>query len=307
MEEPMTNQYTLEEVLPWLVSQNIRVTLPFAPRTSYCSDKPTSKLLKAAILDTETTGTDYAKDKIIELGIVIVEYDQETGQVHKVLKTFNELEDPGIQIPAETIKVHGITNEIVVGKKINDGEVEQLLSDVSLIIAHNAAFDRAFVEARLPFTRSKAWACSFAQIPWRTEGFGTAGLEFLAYKCGFHFSGHRASVDCHALLEVLQSELPTSKVKALKLLLENAKRTDIKLSALNAAFDKKDLLKQASYRWDGERKVWYKSVSEDHLSDEIAWLRAEIYDGKPFKLAQENMNAFNRFSRQSGEPEIISY
>ena len=48
------------------------------------------------------------------------------------------------------------------------------------------------------------------------EGFGAASLDFFAYKFGFHFSGHRASVDCHALLEILQSELPSSGAKVLR-------------------------------------------------------------------------------------------
>jgi DNA polymerase-3 subunit epsilon len=307
MEEPMTNQYTLEEVLPWLVSQNIRVTLPFTPRTSYLSEKPTSKLLKAAILDTETTGIDSTTDKIIELGIVVVEYSPETGQVYRVLETFNELEDPGFAIPPETIKVHQITDDMVKGKKINDVQVETLLSDVSLIIAHNAKFDRAFVEARFPFTQNKAWACSYAQVPWKSEGFGAAGLEFLAYKSGFHFNGHRASVDCHALLEVLQCELPISRVKAFKLLLENARKADIKLAALDTSFDKKDQLKGRGYRWDGTSKIWYTLISEADLTTEVEWLKSEIYNAKSFKVTQEKMDGFNRFSSRPSSPEIVNY
>lgn len=89
-------------------------------------------------------------------------------------------------------------------KRINDAEVESLLADVSLVIAHNAGFDRVFVESRFPIFATKAWACSFKQIPWSEEGISSGKLEFLAYNCGFHFTGHRASTDCHALLEVLQ-------------------------------------------------------------------------------------------------------
>lgn len=303
----MSTQYQLEDVLSWLESQNIRTIMPFSPRTSYCNGAPSGPLLKAAIIDTETTGTDFTKDKIIELGIVLVEYDPQTGQVYQVLETFNALESPGMPIPPETIKVHGITDDMVAGQKIDDKAVEQLLSDVSFVIAHNAAFDRAFLEARMPFTRDKAWGCSLTQIPWRAEGFGAAGLEFLAYKSGFHFHGHRASIDCHALLEVLQTDLPISKIKPFKVLLDNAKKTDIKLSALNTGFDKKDLLKRASYRWDGERKVWYKSIAEENLASEVDWLRSAIYEGKPFTLNQEKMNAFNRFSQRVGATETIAF
>ena len=84
---------------------------------------------------------------------------------------------------------------MVEGKSINDDAVEALMADVSLVIAHNAFFDRGFMEARLPIFKRKSWACSYAQIPWKSEGMGSSSLEFLAYRFGFHYAGHRASVD----------------------------------------------------------------------------------------------------------------
>ena len=94
------------------------------------------------------------------------------------------LEDPGMPIPAESTKIHGITDDMVIGKKIIDADIETLLADVSLVIAHNATFDRGIVEARLPIFQEKAWGCSFAQIPWKNEGISSAALEFIAYRLG---------------------------------------------------------------------------------------------------------------------------
>jgi len=299
--------YNLNDVLTWLNSQDYRVTRPFTPRTSYSDALPPAKLLKAAILDTETTGINQLTDKIIELGIVIVEYSPDTGQVYRVLETFDGLEDPGMPIPPESTKIHNITDEMVNGKKINDEAVERLLSDVSLIIAHNATFDRGFVEARLPFFQKKAWACSYAQMPWKAEGFGSAGLEFLAYRFGFHFTGHRASVDCHALLEVLQSDMPVSGIKVFKMLLDKARTPDIKVWALNSPFETKDMLRERGYRWDGERKLWNKAVSNDELTLETDWLKAEVYNNRAFKIEQEKMDAYNRFSTRAGKTEIVNY
>ena len=299
--------YKLDEVMIWLKSQDINVTRPFTPREFYSSDSPPSKLLKAAILDTETTGTNQATDRIIELGIVIVEYCPESGQVYRVLETYNELEDPCIPIPPESTKIHGITDAMVQGKKIVDADVEKLMSDVPLVIAHNAFFDRGFVEARLPFFQKKAWACSYAQIPWKAEGIGSASLEFLAYKCGFHFSGHRASVDCHALLEVLQSDLPGSGTKVFKMLLDKARSPDIKVWAINAPFDNKDKLKERAYRWDGDRKTWYRTLASEDLAQETEWLRGEVYAKSSFKLEHEKMDAYNRFTMRRGISETINY
>jgi DNA polymerase-3 subunit epsilon len=210
-------------------------------------------------------------------------------------------------IPPESTKIHGITDDMVIGKKIIDAEVETLLADVSLVIAHNAAFDRGMVEARLPIFQEKAWGCSFAQVPWKNEGISSAALEFIAYRLGFHFSGHRASVDCHALLEVLQSNLPMSGVKAFKILLDAARTPNLKLWALVTPFETKDILRERGYRWDSERRTWHKTLSTDDLAKEVDWLRSEVYEHRSFQLKQETLDAYNRFSLRHGVSEIVNY
>lgn len=302
----MTNT-NLEEAINVLEANKYKITRPLVQRESYSDNQPPAKLVKAAIVDTETTGTNQAIDKIIELGIVIVEYCPDTGQVYRVLETFDELEYPDMLIPPESTKVHGITDEMVIGKKINDDTVDALMSDVSLVIAHNAFFDRGFMESRLPIFKKKAWACTYAQIPWRSEGIGSSSLEFLAYRFGFHYAGHRASIDCHALLEVLQSELPVSGIKIMKALLEKARLPEYKVWALNSSFDSKDKLKERGYRWDGERKLWSGLVTQADLPIEVDWLRAEVYGNKTFKLELEKIDAFNRFTIRRGTTELRDY
>lgn len=299
--------FELDEAIELLKANGYRVTRPFEPRTTYSDSTPPAKLLKAAILDTETTGTNQSTDKIIELGIVVIEYCPETGQAYRVLETFNELENPGIPIPPESTKIHNITDAMVEGKRIDDAAVQALISDVSIVIAHNADFDRGFVEARLPMFAKKAWACSLTQVPWKSEGMGSASLEFLAYRYGFHYEGHRASVDCHALLEVLQSNLPESGVKAMKALLANARGNEIKVWALNAPFDNKDKLKARGYRWEAERKTWNGFVPQAGLPQEVDWLREHIYQARPFKLELEKIDALHRFTSRRGTTETVSY
>jgi len=135
-------------------------------------------LLKGIVLDTETTGLNTAECKVIELGMILFEFNPETGQLHRVLKVFDELEDPGVPIPPETTAVHHITDDMVRGKRINDAEVNAMLRDASVVIAHNAAFDRPFVEQRWPAFENTHWACSIKDIDWRAEGLGSPKLGF---------------------------------------------------------------------------------------------------------------------------------
>lgn len=297
----------IRQVSDWLAQANYKVIRPLEIRSAYCDGPAPEKLITVAVLDTETTGISPARDKVIELGIVFVEICPLTGQAYRITQVFNELEDPGMPIPEESTKVHHITDEMVAGKRIDDAEVESLLASVSLIVAHNAGFDRVFVEQRFPIFASKPWACSFQQIPWSEEGFGSAKLEFLAYQCGFHYTGHRASTDCYALLEVLQQTLPVSNKKAMQVLLENARQPDVRVSALGSPFESKDLLRERGYRWNAEQRVWAKNVPSTRLDEEAAWLKTFVYQGKSFRLEHEKITAKNRFSNRPGPTEVLKY
>jgi len=302
--------HTLPETdvqLSELVKLGYRFTRPHIPRNSYSESTPPQNLVKAIVLDTETTGLDSKTEHIIELGMVLFEYCPESGQAYRVLDTFNELEDPETPIPPETAKIHNITDDMVRGKKIDDVAVQNFIAEASLIIAHNAKFDRSFVEARFPFLEQKAWACSVAQIPWVEEGLGSAKLEFLAYRYGFHYDGHRASNDCHALLELLQQKLPESGVMAMLKLQENAQAKELKVWALNSPFESKDALKQRGYRWNATRKTWSLNMADALLNQEVDWLKEMVYGGQPFQLELERMNALNRFSSRKSDAEIVKF
>lgn len=303
----MRDQLEIESLLEELNQYGYRFTKEFTSRLNYSESTRPANLIKAIILDTETTGFDYVNDRIIELGMVLFEYCPETGQAYRVLDTYDELEDPGVPIPPESTKVHGITDDMVNGRYIDEETVKTFIAEASLIIAHNAKFDRAFVEARFPFFKDKAWACSFSQINWNGEGLGGAKLEFLAYRYGFHFAGHRASNDCHALLEVLQKKLPESGELAMKRLLDNARSKELKVSAINSKFDTKDNLKGRGYRWNGDKRLWSIVIISTGLDNEIEWLRENVYNKKPFQVELEKIDAYNRFSMRSGPVEIIDY
>ncbi len=72
-------------------------------------------LSRGVVVDAETTGTNPDKDAIIELGMVLFEFDPGTGMAYNVLGSFDQLEDPGFPIPPEASVVHGITDEMVTG------------------------------------------------------------------------------------------------------------------------------------------------------------------------------------------------
>src|ERR1039457_2963933 len=59
-------------------------------------------LSRGVVVDTETTGTNPDKNAIVELGMVLFEFDPETGMAYNILGSFDQLEYPGFHIPPES-------------------------------------------------------------------------------------------------------------------------------------------------------------------------------------------------------------
>jgi DNA polymerase-3 subunit epsilon len=177
-------------------------------------------------------------------------------------------------------KITGITNEMVAGHRIDERVVHDLLDRVVLVIAHNADFDRRFLEKRLPVFITKHWACSRFNIDWKAEGIRSSALEFVAYSLGFFHDGHRAAIDCRATVHALAQRLPGTGRLALQALLERARLPTWRLWARDAAIEKKDVLKARGYSWSpGESrrpKCWYRDVSDAAKAAEVSWLRENV-------------------------------
>jgi DNA polymerase-3 subunit epsilon len=273
-------------------------------RTMPALDGPTVR--RAAIVDTETTGTDPAVDKVIELAVVVFEYCHATGVVGRVLGSYDGLEDPGMPIPPSSTAIHGITDSMVAGRKIDDAAVATLLQGVGLVIAHNAGFDRKFLEPRLPLFASLPWGCSWQEVPWSEAGIESSKLEYLAYRYGFFYEGHRAEIDCRALLEVLRRpfEQDGARVTALKVLLDSARAPSYRLWASGSPFESKDVLRKRGYWWDAPKRCWFIEVrSQEVVQVELAWLKETVFGGKNVALELEEFDAKTRYSGREGKKE----
>ena len=275
-------------------------------RDTRFTKKPVQGSKIGLCLDTETTGLDHAIDKIIELGIVAFEYNPMTAEIIRITDRYNGFEDPGQPLPTEITEITGITNEMLAGQLFDDKRITALADKAALVIAHNAAFDRKFVESRYPIFTGLPWACTMSQIDWSKERISSRTLEYLLYKCGgYCINAHRAQDDAEGVLGLLLGNLPINETPIFRVLLEASGEMTIRICAVGAPYDKKDSLKQRGYRWnDGANngcKGWWVDVPDQLEQEELAYLAKEIYPGGNTGSVDINrIDAFDRFSVREG-------
>lgn len=262
-----------------------KVLRRFRPRRSYGELDGGEDSRSALFVDVETTGLQWMSDRIIEFAGVPFTFGASSGRITSVGTPFVSLEDPGRPIPPEIVRLTHITDEMVAGRRIDDEQVGALAEQANLVIAHNAKFDRPFVEARFPVFADKPWACSINDVPWEAHGLTSVKLGWLLMEhAGLYFRAHRAEDDCSASIHVLATPFADDGSLPMRHLLESSRRGSILVRAVNSPFDTKDLLKARGYQWDSgtpERtKAWQKDVNEGALEGELAWLNDAIYKGR---------------------------
>jgi DNA polymerase-3 subunit epsilon len=252
----------------------------------------------AILIDTETTGLSHSKDEIIEIGAVAFTYDDE-GVIGDVVGVYSGLRQPSEPIPAEITRLTGITDEMVAGLDIDIAALDALVEPADLIIAHNAAFDRPFCEKLSVTFASKAWACSVREIPWADFGFEGNKLGYLVGQSGLFHEGHRATDDCHALLEVLARPVGDHGDRPFFALLQSSQQSRVRIYAENAPFDMKDHLKGRGYRWsdgsDGRPRAWWIEINEELWDQELRYLRADIYCWEDAEPLTSRLTAHDRY------------
>jgi DNA polymerase-3 subunit epsilon len=161
--------------------------------------------MREIVLDTETTGLDPKTQRIVEIACIELVNHLPTGQ------KFHTLLDPEMEVPAEAVAVHGLSNAKLAGAPLFSMVAVEFLDFIgeSKLVIHNAEFDIGFINAelrranfeRIPISR----AIDTVQMARRKFPGAPASLDALCKRFGIdntHRTLHGALLDSELLAQV---------------------------------------------------------------------------------------------------------
>ena len=257
-----------------------------------------SNLIRICCLDLETTGLKHDEDEIIEIAMRLFEVDKIDATEVTAVKTYESYNQPKKAISEEITQLTGITEEMVKGKTVDWKEVTRLLSLSQIVVAHNANFDRAFLEQYI--VTNNIWACSSNDVNWKKRGFFNQKLELLSIWHGFYYESHRAMNDVNATIHLL-THSSYSNNKPINELIENAKNVHYKIeNSFPYSEFRVDTIKKRvpRYFFNRDNKTWSIFLStKEALDTEVEWLKANIYEGF-FKGRVINIGLFDKYKNR---------
>ena len=221
--------------------------------------------------DTETTGLDTSKDRIIEVGAML--YETETRAPLEIFNTFIRPPDP---LPAGWLSPTGIQGDWLVshGMTLPEafGRIQRMVAAMPepIVIAHNGEnFDKPITLAELErhIIRDHGiagahWIDTRYDLPFKKEPKSRSLVHLAAEHSFLNPFEHRAIFDVCTMLKLL-GHYDFAEVYAL------SKVPLITIRALTN-YDQRQLAKDARFSWDGDKKLWSKRVRENTFEREEA-------------------------------------
>jgi len=135
------------------------------------------------IIDIETTGVDPAMDAVCEIGSVDIVKTGTGGRVAEAFAIANEMQTlvfPGREVPPEASAVHHLIDADLLDAPRFLAAIERFKGG-SAYVAHNAAFERGFLDAALG---SPPWVCTYKCALRVWPDLPSHSNQYLRYRLG---------------------------------------------------------------------------------------------------------------------------
>ncbi|NRR24053.1 exonuclease domain-containing protein, partial [Brevibacillus sp. MS2.2] len=223
------------------------------------------------VFDTETTGLNASEHTIIEIAAVKMKGSE-------IVDQWTELIDPQLEIGPKTTEITGITNEMLRGQETLDVVLRKFkdFTGDAILVAHNAEFDKAFINACAKRIGMEPWSNPFLDtLPLARlmyKGMRNYRLGSLAKKFNVELiNAHRALDDTVALAHVFQQMLKDIKEAEIKSLAELNEKSNEEADYKSGRPFHATILVQNK---EGLKNL-YKLVSRSHVETFFRWPRIQ--------------------------------
>lgn len=222
-------------------------------------------------LDLETTGVNFEKDRVIEIGLVLWDTD-----LNMPLQMYSEFicepDRPGkdtdhvlTEIPDSVLKEFGIDMEMNGDAALLFDVINKMVLEADYIVAHNGnQFDKIMLQnffdrygERFP---ALPWIDTLTDINYPPHCV-SRNLMYLAAFHGFvNPFPHRALFDVMTMFQIL-------KHYNIEEIIERSQMIDVTVQAI-VSFDNKELAKAQKFQWNPEKKIWSKKMKESDVTEQ---------------------------------------
>lgn len=210
--------------------------------------------------DTETTGLDVTKDRVIEVGMILY-----TTTRRRVLEATSFLVKSDKALDDEITNVTGITQSMLDrfgydSDTAFDTVTEWFNQAEALVTQNGPRFDRRITESwgkqHNKTLQEKLWIDTYSDIP----GVEGKKLEYMAADEGFlPMDKHSALADAQTALRIFSNH-----VGDINGIVERAKSPTLVIQSHQDRSNNADA-KKLKFRWNPDAKIWWKAVKEMDL------------------------------------------
>ena len=164
---------------------------------------------RALFIDTETTGLNALKHQVVELTATLFTFNKKTGEiVDAAEKTYHGFQQLAFQARHQHMPP-GVTAQMLQGQAISSTVMRRMIEKADFLVAHNAPFDKKFVERMVPQAAGAMWLDTMRGIPWRMLGQRSRAQQDLLRTHGIEpGAAHRSSADVASAIKLLGSRSP---------------------------------------------------------------------------------------------------
>lgn len=214
--------------------------------------------MKVLIIDTETTGVDPQRDRVIELGAILYSIDHQST-LHQLSVLLPTKSNPQAKLNGISAAASQAISQPLLQQSL--AIFEQMVTESEYAIAHNADFDRQWFNGHhLPQLMKQGkplpWLCTMTDFRWPLAAKQGSSLVNLALDYGIGVNAaHRALTDCQLIAMLFD------RVNDLQSLLSIASQPKY-LYRAHVSYNDRSLAKEAGFRWNSKDKIWSRKLGE---------------------------------------------